>query len=127
MSAPSGGWSLVDVRDLATAIAAMAVPGRGPKRYMAAGNTVDWAEFNRVITHVTGRERAVYPMTREQLLENLDEEAVDIMLGLKPSNEAPLRADTGIRWRPMEDTVSDTLRWLIAQGHLDAAWAPALR
>lgn len=126
MSAPSGGWSLVDVRDLAGAIAAMVVPGRGARRYMAGGNTVDWAEFNRVITDVTGRERAVYPMTREQLLENLDEEAVDIMLGLKPSNEAPLRADTGVHWRPMHETVRDTLRWLIDHGHLDPVWAPAL-
>lgn len=126
MSAPSGGWSLVDVRDLATAIAAMVARGKGPRRYMAGGNTVDWAEFNRVITDVTGRERAVYPMTREQLLENLDEEAVDIMLGLKPSNEAPLRADTGVRWRPIDETVRDTVTWLMAHGHLDRAWAPAL-
>jgi hypothetical protein len=53
--------------------------------------------------------------------------AVDITLGVVPSNDEPLQQETGVQWRPFEDTLRDTLSWLIAEGHLDQRWAPVLR
>lgn len=126
MTAATGGYSVIDVRDLAEATVSLLSPGRGPHRYMALGHVLSWEGYNSTVTEVTGRDRELLPVTREQLLENLDEEAVDIMLGIKPGNDAPLLAATGVSWRPVSETLTDTVRWLLTTGALDADWAPAL-
>ncbi|KAG1647463.1 hypothetical protein GQR58_030571 [Nymphon striatum] len=113
MTADTGGWSLVDVRDLAQATVAVLQPGQGPKRYMCGGNTVDWATFNDALTAVTGKERASFPVSREQLLETIDEEAVDIMLGIRPGNDAPFRVQWR-RGRDLRDTNCLALRRVFA-------------
>ena len=126
MNGPSGGWSLVDVRDVALATARLMRRGLGPRRFLAQGEVVSFAEFNAALNEVTGLERAVVAMSRDDLLAVMDEEAVDIMLELKPGNDAPLLRETGIAWRPLRDTVRDTVQWLVTTGHLDTKWAPAI-
>ncbi|GIR34893.1 MAG: hypothetical protein CM15mP49_02780 [Actinomycetota bacterium] len=56
MSLSSGGWCLVDVRDLATGIVGLLHAETGPKRYVAGGTFMDWQEFHAVVTEVTGRD-----------------------------------------------------------------------
>ena len=51
-----------------------------------------------------------YPLTRD---------AADFMLTLVPTDDGPALKDLGLALRPVEDTVSDTLRWSTAEGHLD--------
>jgi dihydroflavonol-4-reductase len=126
MAADTGGYAVIDVRDLAAATVGLLTSGVGPKRYMAMGQVLDWASYNAVLAEVTGRDRDTFPMAREELLENLDEEAVDIMLGIKAGNDAPLLQATGVQWRAVPDTLEDTIRWLLTSGALDPEWAPAL-
>lgn len=127
MVADSGGHMYVDVRDVAAGTVGLLVPGRGPRRYMNGGHMFTWAEFADLLDRLTGYERQRAPMTREALLEVLDEEAVDIMLGIVPADDEPFLRDSGLgAWRPMEETLSDTYRWLVARGLLGAEWVPAL-
>src|SRR5262245_13089179 len=51
----AGGTPLVDARDLATAIATLVVPGRGPRRFMAGGHWVPHEELARLLEGLTGR------------------------------------------------------------------------
>jgi nucleoside-diphosphate-sugar epimerase len=125
MSLASGGWLLVDVRDLAMALVGLLQPGTGPARYMAGGTFLPWGEFHAVVSEVTGRDRALFPTPREALEQMVDAEAVEIMLGIVPGDDAGLLADSGLgAWRPVEETLADTVAWLIAGGLLDAEWAP---
>ena len=125
MSLASGGWCLVDVRDLATAITGLLSPGSGPQRYVAGGTFMDWGEFHAIITEVTGRDRALLPTPREALEQMVDPEAVEIMLGIVPGDDAGLLKDSGLgTWRPVEETLHDTVAWLIKHGHLEEEWAP---
>ena len=125
MSLASGGWLLVDVRDLAKAMVGLLQPGRGPQRYVAGGTYMDWDEFHAVVSEVTGCDRALFPTPREALEQMVDAEAVEIMLGIVPGDDAGLLADSGLgSWRPVEETLHDTVAWLIVGGLLEADRAP---
>lgn len=125
MSLSSGGWCLLDVRDLGIAVAGILRAGRGPKRYVAAGTFMNWEEFHAIVTEVTGRDRALIPTPREALEQMVDAEAVEIMLGIVPGEDEALLADSGLNsWRPIEETLQATVAWLIEEGHLEREWAP---
>ena len=125
MNLSSGGWCLIDVRDLAQAISGLLVSGAGPQRYVAGGTFMDWEEFHAVITEVTGRDRALLPTPREALEQMVDAEAVEIMLGIVPGDDAALLKDSGLgTWRPIEETLKDTIAWLIENNYLETEWAP---
>ena len=125
MSLASGGWLLVDVRDLGAAIAGLMYPGRGANRYVAGGTYLPWGDFHAGVSEVTGRDRALYPTPASALKGIVDDEIVEIMLGIVPGDDAALLADSGLgAWRPVTETLADTVRWLVAGGLLDAEWAP---
>jgi dihydroflavonol-4-reductase len=42
---PSGGYLIVDVRDVAKVHAAVMEPGRGPRRYLAGGTFLRFADL----------------------------------------------------------------------------------
>ena len=52
---PKGGLSIVDVRDVAKAQAAMFEPGRGARRYMLSGTNVSFSSLIDILQEVTGR------------------------------------------------------------------------
>ena len=124
--AESGGNLYIDVRDLATAIVAMLVPGLGPRRYMAGGVFLTWSEFADVVDAVTGLAHTRVMSTRAELEQQIEPDAVEIMLGVVPPDDDDLHRDTGVHWRPFTDTLRDTVTWMLQQGHLDPKWAPAL-
>jgi nucleoside-diphosphate-sugar epimerase len=112
MTADRGGWLLVDVRDLATAITRLIESGRGPRRYMAGGNFLSFDEFADALQTVTGVERNRVHMSEADLLQVLDEEAVRLMLGAVPADNDALLVDTGTVWRPFDETLADLQKWL---------------
>ena len=125
MSLSSGGWCLVDVRDLASGIAGLLHSETGPKRYVAGGTFMDWQEFHAVVTEVTGRDRALIPTPKEALEQMVDAEAVEIMFGIVPGDDEPFLTASGLSaWRPIEDTLKDTITWLCDKKYLEAEWAP---
>jgi hypothetical protein len=64
--------------------------------------------------------------SREELEQQIEPEAVEIMLGIVPPDDAPLERDTSVGWRPFPDTLRDLVVWMLEQGRLDPQWAPAL-
>lgn len=131
-----GGVCIIDVRDLALALARCFTAGQGARRYLIGGNFLSWGEVATVCEEVTERpvrrlrmpggvlrglgsgldalKKAVkieYPLTRD---------AADMMLTMVPTDDAPALKGLGVTLRPVKDSVSDTLRWLAAEGHLDA-------
>ncbi len=125
MTTDSGGYLIHDVRDLAAGIAGLVRPGLGGRRYFNGGHYMTWDGFAALLDDVTGLERQIAHTAPEVLEQNLDKEAVDIMLGCRPGDDDAFLADSGLGgWRPLGDTLRDTLAWLIAHGHLDAQWAP---
>jgi dihydroflavonol-4-reductase len=126
MTADTGGYLIVDVRDTGDAIAALLQPGGGGRRYMIGGTYLDWNACADMVDAVTGRARTRVHQSRAELEQQIEPEAVAIMLGICPSDDEPLHRDTGVRWRPVHDTFRDLVRWLLESGRLDRQWAPAL-
>lgn len=139
----SGGSACVDVRDLARLLAATLAPGRGPRRYMAGGHFLTWAEEADLCERLTGRrvrrlpappalvraaghlvdalQRAFpsfsYPLTHE---------AAVLLTRFVPCDSAATLAELGLRFRPTEETLADAIRWLAAAGHLEPRYAGRL-
>jgi nucleoside-diphosphate-sugar epimerase len=130
-----GGLGVVDVRDLAAVLSAAVDPGRGPRRYLAGGRFLTWAEWAAALSEAVGREVATVPMTAAQMIElgrqldrqraqgdevdvPLSEEAAVIMTAGVPTDDAPTLTDLGGSWRPTVETFRDAVAWLVAGGHL---------
>lgn len=122
----TGGMLIVDVRDLAAGTVALLTAGRGPRRYVVGGHFLAWPLIAELIDRITGFRRDHQVMGPEQMRQFLDEELVEIMLRTVPADDDPFLRDSGISWRPVEETFTDTLRWTVERGILGAEWAPAL-
>ena len=58
----SGGWLIVDVRDLAALHAALLEPGRGPRRYTAGGHRVAAAELADILGQAADTPMVAVPI-----------------------------------------------------------------
>lgn len=138
-----GGMPLIDARDVAAAIAAALVPGRGPRRYMAGGNFLRLDELATLLEQVAGRRLLQVPLpggltrvlgrlsdtTRRWLgisLGGATRESTAILTRGVPTDDSRLRDELGIRVRPARETLRDALGWLCHEGILDPALAPKL-
>lgn len=130
----SSGVNLVDVRDLALVHVAL-VEGRVPPgRYVAAGRFLPWAELAARVEALTGRElrklripgvvlrgagRLFDVVKRFRDVElPITHEAMIFATQWPGADGRATVAATGIADRPLEETLADTLRWLVAAGRL---------
>jgi len=146
----SGGMPIIDVRDLAEAIAVMMAPGRGPRRYMLAGRFQSHDDMHRLYSAITGRRLLRIPVPGALL--RLAGRAGDLLrehtgfdpgaitlesmqlatFGLHGDDRRTL-ADLGIALRPTEETLRDQLRFMVEKGLVTpeqagrAAGTPATR
>ena len=136
---PRGVVPVVDVRDVAAAHAAVLRRARGRRRYMLAGGTASLAELIHVMRRVTGRRLVTVTAPASPVLGMTA--AADIVQRVLPfrlpfnfggvwvvTHGSPIDAsaterDFGVRFRPLEDSIADMLRWLHAAGHLTARQA----
>ncbi len=138
----SAGNLIIDVRDVAAALAACCVPELGPRRFGAFGHFLSWAKMARVIDEVSGSKlrtpkvpgavmRAISGVGDLVALlgfePTLDRASANFMTTLVPGDDSATHAALGLTWRPAADTMRDQLRWLVAAGHLTALRVPALR
>ena len=138
----TGGVSIVDVRDLARIAVALLERGRGPGRYMAGGQFLRWPELASLCDELTGRRapripapaplvrlagraidvlRRVLPITYP-----LTHEAALFMTRLTPCDSSATTRELGIDFRPLSETLSDSIRWLHAAGHIGRRYAGRL-
>jgi nucleoside-diphosphate-sugar epimerase len=136
------GWSVVDVRDVADLVVAAMVPDQGPRRFVLGGHNPDTDQLNRQLTEVAGRKVRRIPMPGALLrgIGRLNDAVmavvpVDLSItaeGMQYLTRWPGSDDSaaldlmGHPLRPLRETVEDSVRWLVAAGHLDPKYAPAL-
>lgn len=138
-----GGNGCVDVRDLAHILAAVVEPGRGPRRYMAGGHFLSWADEADLVEELIGRRVRRLPLPPllvrgagrvvdaiQRLVPGFDypltHEAALILTGFVPCDSRRTVEELGVEFRPARETLRDTLRWLVETGELDARLVPGL-
>ncbi len=125
--------SIIDVRDIAAVVSVAMKPGRGPKRYVMFGHYLTSSELYDVLCDVTGRElksvsipKAVFwlwgkagDLTRRfgrDLV--LTSEAVQYMFESCAGDNSFTESDTGIKLRPIQDSLRDLISWLNQANHI---------
>jgi nucleoside-diphosphate-sugar epimerase len=137
-----GGVALVDVRDLAAVLAAAVVPGAGPRKLLVGGHFLTWPELGEVTDAILGVRARRVPFPKPLLYATsslldllrrvvtvrypLTRDAAEIMVTMVPTDDAPSLEAVGVTLRPVEDTLRDSLRWLVAEGHLSGKAAGVL-
>lgn len=135
--APPGAVPVVDVRDLAAAIAALLEVGRGPRRYLVAGELVAMREIVRIVAETTGRRgpRGTlhgWPLLLTGRIADGLQRVIPARLPFGyqgpwtalhgvPFDASPTARELGITFRPAKTSVADTTRWLIDQRQLTTA------
>jgi dihydroflavonol-4-reductase len=127
---PPGGTSLVDARDVARAMVALAtVPSPRP-RYIVGGRFVTLAELVQTLARVTGRPaprvRIPYAvalgiafaaqswarLTRSKSVMTV--EGVRVLAANLDVDSALAERTLGVRFRPLEETLRDSVAWIQA-------------
>ncbi|WP_198679264.1 NAD-dependent epimerase/dehydratase family protein [Thermomonospora amylolytica] len=140
---PRGGVSVIDVRDLAEALARCVVPGRGARRWVLGGHHLTWRRYADLCEELTGAKVRRLPVPGAALLAAgvlldavkrvrpfdypLTRDAAEFMTRLAPTDDRPALDALGMKLRPVEETLADSLRWLVEAGHLDAERVPFTR
>jgi nucleoside-diphosphate-sugar epimerase len=131
---PKGGVALIDVRDLGAALARTLTPGKGARRFLLGGHFLTWPRFADLCDELTGvrcRRLQVpgfvmlalgatldlakrvrhfdYPLTRD---------AAEIMIIMVRTDDSATLDALDLELRPVEESVTDALRWLAKAGHL---------
>jgi dihydroflavonol-4-reductase len=137
---PLGGFPIGDVRDTAALHAAVLVPGQGPRRFFGPGRYVSTREYVRTLRQITGRRLpTVYLPAQAMLpvgaLTGLAQRAVPFHIpaeyGAIYTCACDARLDDsavgafGIQPRPLQETMTDTVRWLHERDELSARQAGA--
>jgi dihydroflavonol-4-reductase len=139
---PSGGFSIVDVRDVAAVHAAVLEPGRGPRRYLASGTFLGFADLLARLGVVTGRRlRAVtvpagmlLPVGRAvQVLQRVvpfhipaEFEGVYFCRCAARYDDTRTRQELGVAPRDLQATLVEAVRWLAEQGRISRRQAGQL-
>jgi nucleoside-diphosphate-sugar epimerase len=134
MLVPPGGLGVVDVRDLATMLTRAVEPGLGPRRFLAGGPYVTWAQWTQALGDAAGVEVAHQEVSAAEMIDlgrrfdrlraegkksaPLSEEAAIIMTSGVPTDDGATLADLGCRYRPLVETFTDTVTYLRALGRL---------
>lgn len=129
-----GPVPMTDVRDVADVHAAVMEPGRGPRRYLVAGHSPDFRSLIGEIGHLTGRNLWSLKVPHGMALATgrlFDWLLVRFGLKAPIGYEAPwlvanggvadgsaVTVDLGVKYRPLEETLTDTVRWLHEAGHI---------
>lgn len=135
----TSGTSIVDVRDVATAIdRALAAPGR----WLLGGTFLTWAALHDALTRVTGVHRPAVPMPGPLLRfagrmgdvvkrvvpfgYPLTLEAMTFATRAREYDSTAACEALDVQWRPVDETLRDSIRWLAAGGHVPAKLAGSL-
>jgi nucleoside-diphosphate-sugar epimerase len=131
-----GGFSMIDVRDLADVIVAALVPGQGPRRFVTGGALLNMRELTDLLQDSTGRHIRLIP-TPGYVLRGVGRlvdqvrrvvpfdtiytaEAMDLLTLARPTDDSAVHARLGITYRPPLETMTAMIRSLYDAGRLTA-------
>lgn len=141
---PAGGAHYVDVRDVADVVARCVEPGNGPRRYVVPGHHLDGKLMFGTIERLTGRRVPHLTLPRKtalistRMVERVnrlmpekihfpgDAEAAELAVRDTRFDTSRTTQELGVTARPFEETMRDTLLWLVEAGHLKPKFAGRL-
>ena len=124
---------VVDVRDLGVAHARIFALEHPVRRYLLAGRALTLDRLRDLAQEITGRRLPLLPAPETvlrvagKMADAAQRRGVDpgfssmnlyALLHGVPVDDRPEQAALGVRWRPVEDTLEDTIAWLYETGHL---------
>jgi nucleoside-diphosphate-sugar epimerase len=137
-----GGMHIADVRDVARAHVAVMEPGRGPRSYLVAGHYISMKDIQRTLGNLTGRHIRSVTMPRpflagfgraadwfqRRMSSRLPwtYEGIWVLNTRARCDDSATREELGIEPRAIEETFTDTVRWLVSVGRLTPKQAGAL-
>jgi nucleoside-diphosphate-sugar epimerase len=129
-----GGMHIADVRDVAAVLAAVMTPGRGARSYMVAGDYISMPDLIRTLADLTGRRIrfATLPewflaafgraadLVQRRVRTRLpwDAEGIWVMNCAARCDDSKTRSEFAIEPRPLGETLTDTVQWLVEIGRL---------
>jgi dihydroflavonol-4-reductase len=132
--APSGGFSVCDVRDVCRAIVTAMSAGQVGGRYILAGRNMTYFELWQQITKLVGRRSPWFPAGPMQrwcvgawgdLMYRISGREPDLnSAGVRLSSQFHYfrsdraRAELGYETRPLEETLRDAWQWLNDYGYI---------
>jgi len=141
--AMSGGLPIADVRYVASVLAAAVEPGKGPRRFMAGGHDTRWNELFALLRRLTGRRLLTMPTPRPVAMGfgRLMDGAQRLLPGKAPlafegiyiatqdpkTDDSRTAAELGAEPPPLEETLTDMIRWMVEAGRIPARAAGRLR
>lgn|ERR671918_249977 len=140
-SLPRASLLFVDVREVAELFASCLTRGRGPRKYVA-GRPLTWNGGFQLMRRLTGRRLPQFPtpvpvarasaslfngLARLGVPPLFTKEGVSVILqNWPPADESPQRNELGVEEIPIEKSYTDTIRWMVEEGHLRSSQAGAL-
>lgn len=135
----TSGTSIVDVRDVAHGIERAL---EAPRRWMLGGRFLTWAELHATLERVTNHRIRAVPMPPRTLRfagrvgdvvkrvvpfeYPLTYEAMEMATKSCPYDSDATSRELDLHWRTVDDTLSDSIRWLAASGHVKSKLAGVL-
>ena len=141
---PAGGMHTVDVRDTAAVVEASLQPDRGPRRYVVPGHHMTGDDLYQIVGDAIGRRRphvslparlvpvvtapmdALHRLLPTRWRYPADREGAEIGARNTRFDTSASEQELGIHARPLEESLRDTLTWLVDAGHLPAKYRPGL-
>jgi len=128
-------WTMVDVRDLGAVHAAVLEPGKGPRRYLAGPNHLGVKDIAAQMASASGIRVRVLPVPDGMLrltgvvadrlrrmmpksAEQLTEAGMQYYTEFPPADVTATREELGVRFRPSQDTIDETVKGLRAVGRI---------
>jgi dihydroflavonol-4-reductase len=139
----SGGLPIADVRYVASVLAAAVEPGKGPRRFMVGGHDTRWNDLFALLRHLTGRRLVAMPTPRPvamgfgRLIDGVQRllpgkaplafEGIYIATQDPKTDDSRTTAVLGVEPPPLEETLTDMIRWMVEAGRIPAKAAGRLR
>jgi nucleoside-diphosphate-sugar epimerase len=139
----SGGIHIVDVRDVARVVAAAMQPGRGPQRYVVPGVHMTGRMLYDAINKAISRRRPMVLMpaplavvatrTVDAIQARLpegwrypaDREGAELGMRNTVFDTSSTTADLGVVPIPFEQSIRDTIAWMVEDGRLPEKYRPS--
>lgn len=137
----SSGMQVIDVRDLASVQVAL-LEQKKTGSYLVAGHFRSWDELGQILERITRRKLHKLPIPGwllRALAGGVDALAKVVRLDTFFTPEAAMygtqwvyvddrkvRSALKVSYRPLEETLADTIRWMADSGHIEKYWAQKL-